>query len=598
MRREGNSSDVRSRPSVFECLLAVARVWITALPILIGVSCGNDDARRPSVLLITLDTTRADSLGAYGREPSVTPNLDQLAAEGTTYLWARTVTPTTLPAHASMLTGLYPNRHTVRDNALTALPSSAATLAERAAAAKFTTAAFVSAKVLDESFGLAQGFETYSQPRREKDVLVDPSFASRRASETAAEFDLWLTQRAKDASFFAWVHFFDAHAPWDAGEAWLARAGGHPYLAEVAAQDDAVRQLIESLRRTGRFDDTTVLVVGDHGEGLGDHGEATHAYFVFDSTLRVPFLLRRADATRAGERSEEMVSVVDVLPTLLDALALPVPADLDGQSLWRAPTAPDRGVYFESYYGFLHYGMAPLAGWVDASAKYVHSTRQELYHPRRSPLERKNLLGELDVDAQRYRTRIAEQQSKTPLAPDTRHKLELHALRDVQALGYAGAIALDGELPGAFEPSDRPSPHERADELRKCERARDLFVAGRIEDSARLLREVLAENPRNTFALEHLGFAQFHARDDDGARRSFEQALAIGPERAAVRRGLGLVFERTGETDLAVAAFERAFELDPSDVEVLLLLLRIAAQRGDADEQERLRERIKRSQSP
>lgn len=550
------------------------------------------------MLLVTLDTTRADALGAYGRSPSVTPRLDAFARESTTYVWARTVTPTTLPAHASMLTGLYPNRHTVRDNSLNALPASAETLAERARAADFRTAAFVSAKVLDRAFGLDQGFTQYSQPPREKEVVDNPTFSSRPARETAAEFAAWLAELSADQSFFAWVHFFDAHAPWTAGEPWTTRAGGHPYLAEIAAQDDAFGSLLEALQAQARLADTTVLVIGDHGEGLGDHGEATHAYFVFDSTLRVPFLLRRADGRRAGERSTELVSAVDVLPTLNDALGLGEPRELDGRSLWNAPVPADRGVYFESYYGFLHYGMAPLAGWVDSEAKYVHSSKTELYHPKRSPLERKDLSGELDVDVARYRARIAEQEAKPALQRNHELKLDPALLRDVQALGYAGSLGAAGELPSALAASALPSPHERAEELQRCERAHEHFRAGRVGDAARILRTVLEGNPGNSFALEYLAFSELALGNLPEARGVFERALAVGPERAAYRKGLAAIFERSGEPKRAEQEWLRARELDASDVETLQALLRLALANGNVESEARWRAEIKAAEEP
>ena len=575
-----------------------ARAWLVWASALVLAACGETRARRPSVLLVTLDTTRADALGPYGRDPSVSPHFDALARESTTYLWARTVTPTTLPAHSSMLTGLYPNRHTVRDNTLTALPQSASTLAELAALADYETAAFVSARVLDSTFGLAQGFATYSQPARVKKRASDPTFASRRARDTAAEFARWLDVLPDERSFFAWVHFFDAHTPWEAGESWLSRAGGQPYLAEIAAQDDALGSLLAELRTRGRDGDTTVLVVGDHGEGLGDHGEATHSYFVFDSTLRVPFVVRRADRAGAGTRSEDTVSVVDVLPTLCDALALDAPAGIDGVSLWRGPLDAERGVYFESYYGFLHYGMAPIAGWVDARAKYVHSSRRELYDPRQQPSESTSLLAERSADVERYRGWIEQQERKSALEPDRERRLDDRVLRDVQALGYAGAVSLTAGFPSALAESARPSPHERAEELQACERARDLVFAGRFQAAARLLQEVLESHPDNCFALEHLGFAELNLGAPSAARARFERAIALGPDRSSLQRGLALALAAAGELAQAQVALERARVLDPSDVVVLELLLANAVERKDDAARARWQTELERTRTP
>lgn len=562
---------------------------------LVFTACGGEP--RPSVLLITLDTTRADALGCYGANVKVTPHLDALAAEGVRFEWARTVTPTTLPAHTSMLTGLYPHRHTVRDNSLSAVPQGALTVAERARAAGFATAAFVSAKVLDRAFGLDQGFEHYSQPPRENEVVGATGFSARPAATTVAEAERWLRATRADRPFFAWVHLFDPHQPWIAEERFMKAAGGHPYLAEVAATDEAIGRLVATLRELGRLDSTTLLVVGDHGEGLGEHGEDSHAYFVFDTTLRVPFLLRRHDRARAGEVVDGIVSVVDAAPTMCEALGIATPPDPDGISLWSAAPPPDRGVYFESYYTYLRFGMAPIAGWVDAAGKYVHSAVPEFYDPRNAPKERRNLLEEHRARVSSYRDSLARSLARPALEVGESVASDSELMRSVSELGYLGASGSTGALPSPLEPSDRPSPHQRAEELRTCESAERMFSRGRFADAERLLEGVLARNPRNTYALEYLGHAQMRLGKLEAARASLEGALEHGPEREPILRALGFVLERLGDDAGALARFTRAAELDPSELETLRWLLRMATESGDEAAQVRWREALSRANS-
>lgn len=562
---------------------------------LVSTACGGEP--RPSVLLITLDTTRADALGCYGANVKVTPHLDALAAEGVRFEWARTVTPTTLPAHTSMLTGLYPPRHTVRDNSLSAVPQGAVTVAERARAAGIATGAFVSAKVLDRAFGLDQGFEHYSQPPRENDVVGSTGFSSRPAAATVAEAERWLRAVPAERPFFAWVHLFDPHQPWSAEERFM-RAAGHPYLAEVAATDEAVGKLVTALRELGRLDSTTVLVVGDHGEGLGEHGEDSHAYFVFDSTLRVPFLLRRHDRARAGEVVEGIVSVVDAAPTMCEALGIATPPDPDGISLWSASPAPDRGVYFESYYTYLRFGMAPIAGWVDAAGKYVHSSTPEFYDPRNAPKERRSLLEEHLSRAPTYRDSLARSLARPALELGASVTSDSELMRSVNELGYLGASGSTGALPGPLDTSDRPSPHQRAEELRTCESAERMFVRGRFADAERLLEGVLAQNARNTYALEYLGHAQMRLGKLEAARSSLEAALQHGPERSSILRALGFVLDRLGDKPGALARLTRSAELDPSELETLRWLLQLAVESGDEAAQARWREALSRANKP
>ena len=318
-----------------------------------------------SALLITLEATRRDALGAYGAAPSVTPHLDDLAEEAIRYEWARSVAPLSRPAHASIATGLYPPRHGLRSERSQALADRAVTVAERARAAGFATAAFLGSRALDESSGLLQGFEHHGAP-----PPGDPTFGDvpkRPAAEVVGEATAWLQERPRERPFFLWVHCSDARRPRHGTDAPETAA----YLEEVGAIDRALGELFAVLAAEDLLEETFVAVAGAGGEALGEHGELGAGLELWDSTLRVPLLLRYHDGFGAGEASSEIVSVADLAPTLLEAMGLESrgSGDLDGTSLYYQSVATDRGVYFESYDGWERFGWSPLVGVADARGK-------------------------------------------------------------------------------------------------------------------------------------------------------------------------------------------------------------------------------------
>ncbi len=382
-----------------------------ALALACLAACGGSDAP-PSVLLVTLDTTILEALSCYGVRRGSTPNLDRIAAQGVRYTRARTVAPMTMPAHASMLTGLVPLRHSVRINGSMVLPESATTLAERTRAAGYQTAAFLAAVVLDGQLGLDQGFEVYDAPQTPSSVSEHLE-ARRPASEIVERALAWWEQRDRERPFFLWLHFFDAHYPYEPPAAFARAAGDHPYYGALAYVDHELGRLLTRLEADGALEDELTLVVGDHGEGLGRHGEATHMAFAFDTTLVVPFLVRFPDRGRAGEVSDALVSVVDVQPTVLDVLGLGAPGDVDGVSLAGGDPAPGRGVYFETYYGFQAFGWSPLVGWADEDGKYLHSSRPSFYALDLDPGETSDRIGAADVT--RYRRALEQLAARSRL---------------------------------------------------------------------------------------------------------------------------------------------------------------------------------------
>lgn len=546
-------------------------------------SCGrgSPDSERPSAILITLDTTRADALGSYGRKPSLTPHLDALAAESVVYDFAHTVAPITLPSHASMLTGLYPVRHTVRDNGVAPVPQSARTVAEAAREAGYDTAAFVAAIVLDGSFALDQGFDVYDAP-----VDVDPTamdiHGDRSAREMVDRALAWLDARDGGRPFFLWVHVFDPHSPYEPPAEF--RRGGSVealYAGEVQGMDRELGRLVQGLKAAGVFERSTVVVVADHGEALGQNGELTHGAFCYEPVLRVPLFVRQPGGPRAGERSNDVVSVVDVAPTLVDALELAPLGAIDGLSLLGAPLPAERGVYFECYSGYLSYGWSPLSGWIDARGKYLHSSSPEFFELGSDPTEATNRFGQLDVG--RYEQGIAQVAERPALEAGGDATTEA-LVEQIRSLGYAALGPQRADLPHPLAPSPLPSPAERKDELKAAYRGYDLLRAGQVGAAIELFQSLVAENPRQWFVLDHLATALIRAERFPEAIAPLQTLLRNGVERPANYYNLGACLYISGQRAEAVRAFRRAVELAPGNAPFATKLAEILRMEGRPDE--------------
>lgn len=512
-----------------------------------------------SALLITLDTTRYDALHA---DLDITPVLDGLARESLSFDACRTVAPLTLPSHASMLTGLYPPRHGIRDNGYAALPDELSTLAEHARTAGLRTGAFVAAVVLDRRFGLDQGFQTYSQPER-PEREVTHVYAERPATEVVRDASTWLRSLEPGERFFAWVHLFDPHAPYAPAPEFLERADGDPYLGEIAATDHAVGELLAALRDAGHADTTLVAVTADHGEDRMQHGEPTHASFCYDTTIQVPMILHVPGGHRAGERSSATVSVVDLYPTLLTALGIGDPGGHDGHDLLQ-DGQDTRGVYFETYYNFINYGWSPLVGWADAEGKYIHSSAPELYVTTSDPGERHNTVHSADASRiEAYRRQAAEVVSQGVERRGSRTDPDDQLTRQLQSLGYAGGVA-PTELPSPFDGSDLPAPNKRVDELHTFLEASELSDLGRCPEALPLFAKVVDDNPRNRIALDRYAFCLIQGKSWETAARVLRQRIDCGQASAATHINLGVCLQNLKRPEEAIEHYKQALTIDPS----------------------------------
>ena len=552
-----------------------------------------------NVLLITLDTMRADRIGVYGRplggSPPATPALDRLAGEGALFLQASSVTPLTLPAHSTILTGLLPGAHGVRDNGGFRLAEERKTLAEAFAAAGFRTGGFVSAYVLDHKWGIAQGFERYFDDfDLEKAKSLSLGEIQRPGDETIAQTTQWIDgigggEKGGKERFFAWVHLYDPHTPHTPPAPGKSRYPGAVYYAEVAWTDSLVGRLLDHLEERGLRRNTIVMVVGDHGESLGDHGEAEHGYFIYRPTSWVPLIV---DAPFAGARHRVVATPVgqqDLAPTLLELAGVAGGLEAgQGSSLvplmtgrLDAPGSLPRG-YSEIFLPRLHYGWSELRSLRRDRWHFIEAPRAELYDIEADPGESHNLADTERRVVRDLRAELAALDATVkPLATGSAPVEEdEETMRALAALGYIGGQAPDTGK--SFR--ELPDPKDRLDVYAKMSKARGLSRAKEATEAIALLREVLAEDPEVVDAWFTLGNVYFRQQDWERAAENYRETLKRRPEHDWAMIGLADTFVARGDIDAAVAGYRRYLEADPKNAQILYRLAQVELDSGrDAD---------------
>ena len=532
--------------------------------------CSRESApRQPNLVLVTLDTVRADHLGCYGDRDAVTPWLDRLAGEGLRFANASSAVPLTLPSHTSLLTGLLPPHHGLRNNGVGALRPGTATLATLLAGAGYRTAAFVGAFVLDHRFGLKAGFELYDD-EIERDPKAGVVLEAERPGREVVDRALaWL---AKDDTrpFFLWVHLYDAHAPYTPPPAWGARHPGRPYDGEVSAVDEQVGRILEELRRRGLDGRTAVAVAADHGEGLGEHGELTHGLLLYEPTLHVPLLLRAPWGLKARV-VEAPVSLVDLAPTLAGLLGHPFPAAgaLDGRDLSKAlldggePAAGE--IYAESRYPAV-FGWSPLAALRRRDLKYISASRPELYDLRRDPREKADLLARSQAPESRgFAARLAAIEASAvttarPLAADAETRAKLASLGYIA--GSAGSAGNDGDAPGEAAGRSAIDPSTMIDLFQRFEQANARLTSGDSQAAVSELEALVAADPANPVFRGKLGAAWRERGETAKALPLYRQAAAAAPRDPEAWYNLASALQEAGQPGEARQAIERALQLD------------------------------------
>jgi arylsulfatase A-like enzyme len=414
-----------------------------------------------NVLLITLDTTRADRLGAYGFQSISTPNIDRLAREGVLFEQTASAAPLTLPAHASLFTGRFPFGHGVRDNAGFVLDPRETTLAEILKRRGYQTGAFVGSFVLASDRGLSQGFDTYRDEFRAPHGQNVPGGLRRRADQVADDAMNWLAE-VGSSRFFAWMHFYDAHAPYQPLEPDNPLYATRPYDAEIGFMDTQVGRVLDFLGRHRLLDRTIVVIIGDHGEGLGDHRETAHGVFVYESVIRVPFIIRAPFERLRARIVDDVTRSVDMMPTLLDLIGAPWPPSIDGTTLvpLMSGAVPTLGLeaYSESLYPFYRFGWSALHALRAGRFKVVAAPRPEFYDLQQDPFEEHNVFEAQRALAEGMITRLQRIEASASLtAGPSQSEVDPETAAKLASLGYVSRSGVRH----ATDPSGLPDPKDQ-----------------------------------------------------------------------------------------------------------------------------------------
>jgi arylsulfatase A-like enzyme/tetratricopeptide (TPR) repeat protein len=581
-----------------------------------------------NVLLVTIDTLRADALGCDGG-PAITPALDRLAGDGVRFDFAHAHAVVTLPSHASILTGQYPFQHGVRDNSGYRLAASARTAATELKAAGYATGAFVSAFPLHSRFGLNQGFDVYDDRFGETRAPTEFVMPERPAATVVPLARSWINARAGSRSekgsggaatggqpWFVWVHLFDPHAPYRPPAPFDAQYAGRPYYGEVAATDAALAPLLDDVRAAAQ--PTLVIVTSDHGEALGDHGEETHGLFAYESTLRIPLIIAELGGTSprrrsgaCGEGSPAQARHVDILPTILDGVGQPVPADLPGQSLLPAAerdAATPRSSYFEAMSAMLNRGWAPLTGVLAGRDKFVEVPIPERYDLSSDAAEASNLAGR---SPERDRTLLSTLRGFGASLPGQRSAEPADAAARLRSLGY-----VTGEAPIKTRYTEADDPKTLIALDRAVHRGVELYVARQFSEAIQVYRDIISKRPDMAIAYRHLAFVEWEAGNLAAAISVLEEARRAGVTHAGVTtqlgnylaesgraaeaarllegvdrasspdpdalNALGIAYARSGRPADAQRAFERMLAADAASAMALVNLGALALERGDA----------------
>ncbi len=548
-----------------------------------GWLVGRASTARPSVLLVSIDTLRADHVGSYGYRAAATPVIDALAARGLRFEQAETVTPLTLPAHTSLLSGTFPAFHGVRDNGSFYVGDEVTTLAEVLKAHGYRTGGFVGAYVLDHRWGIAQGFDHYYDDfdLSRFDMAAGLDAAQRPGREVVDHALAWLAGES-DQPFFAWVHLYDPHSPYVPPEPYRSRFPATlegAYDGEIAATDAQVGRLIDFLASSRRLANTVIVVVGDHGESLGEHGEQQHGFFVYDASVHIPLIVA---GPRVPTRAvPDQVRIVDVMPTILELAGVEAPAAVQGVSLMPLGRGERQDLlgFSETWYPRYHYGWSELTAVRDGRYKFIAAPRRELYDTKADPGELHDVAASNPRVADALERALVDMTAKLAIAatPQKPRPVEPEVEERLRSLGYVAATVSRATLADRI----RGDPKDKIGLYNLLKRAAQDSVAGQLDDGIAKVQEVLAADPEVIEAHTMLGNMDVKAHRLSQAIAAYRKALAIDPEHEGAAWSLALAYQDDGKLDEARAGFERVRQLNPRDARPLYQLAGLAVRRSD-----------------
>jgi arylsulfatase A-like enzyme len=571
----------------------------------LNARAAGDDTARPSVILISIDTLRADHLSVYGYTKIHTPHLDSFARGGTRFTQAEAQVPLTLPSHMSLFTCTYPFQNRVEENG-ERVPAGVVTLASVLQSRGYKTAAFIGSDFLDRRFGLDQGFEDYDSPFGLETTRVDNPLAvslRRDGALVVRAARQWLDAH-RGQPVFVFVHLFDLHTPYTLPAEVARQEGISPYDAQLKYVDQVMGSFQQYLMQSGWWEKSLVVVFGDHGEGLGDHRETDHGYYIYESTLHVPLIFhwpgkdRNTKLETGNARPEtrnsklenrnpgrvsnfefrvssfsKPVGLIDVAPTILDLLRVPVPASFEGASLLGALKAGEsvrpRAVYSETVYAHDAFGWAPLRALRVGKYKYIQAPKAELYDLDADPREQTNLLhknaamaAELQNELAKVLTRYAPPQraSAPALTPET--------LAQLESLGYLAAeprrdgVGAHDDV-GARHGVPLPDPKDRFAEFELYQSAFVAFMEGHTAEALPKFQSILKSDPQNTLARFHLGECYLRIKKPQDALSEWTTALKLDPQYAPAAEAIGHYWLEQGDYAKARRRFQQVVALTP-----------------------------------
>jgi len=578
---------------------------LAVLVVMISACSGNEKAAHPvyagkNVLLVSIDTCRADFVQPYREGKAKTPVLAALARDGVWFADAVTPVPLTVPAHATLLTGLHPIQHGVRDNFNYILNSNAITLPELFSESGYATAGTVGSIVLSCRSGFGQGFDWFDDRFAPSDYESFQPVVERNAARVVESATGWLETwqaagRAKP--FFLFVHFFDPHMQYNPPPPFDQEYRFSPYAGEIAYVDYCLGQLVDYLKAKDLYDGLLIVLAGDHGEGLGDHKEHTHGLFLYEEAVRIPFIVKlpKQEGVKTGIRSGQSVSLEDVFPTLADLCGLG-PAGTNGISLapWLLEDAEPRPrqVALETMYP-LTYNWSPLYALRDSTWKYVHAPLQEIYHLSDDPGERANLVDSATAplremqDALENRL-IALAQSRTNVAS---HLITTDRMEVLHALGYAAG----GVVPGTLGPNTPlPDPKTKINIYLHNDQGLAAMAKGYTEESIEIFQNAISEDPNNPTSYLNLGLAYSQQERWDEAIRYTQKALELAPQTNIIHLQLARLFILAGELPKARQLLEAIIKDNPESAEAHYQLGKVALEEKRFDEAARHFEDVQR----
>lgn len=522
------------------------------------LTCSLTDGQpSPPVILISVDTLRADRLGCYQSDRRLTPHIDSFAKSGTLFAAVSSLVPLTLPSHAALFTSTYPFVNHVKENGVP-LAANAVTLTTVLKKRDYRTAAFVGAFVLDRRFGLNRGFDVYDSPfDLHKQTVTDAGDLKRQGSQVAGAAMRWL-ERNSSTPFFLFLHLYDLHTPYALPQSGRLHSGEAGYDAELAYVDRVLGDFFRFLDAHELLKRSLIVFTSDHGEGLGDHDESTHGYFVYQSTIHVPLIIHWPETMKrmAKSRVDEPASLLDVAPTVLNALGLPRPREMQGRNLITSKGAEP--IYSESLYARKQFGCAALRALRVGGYKYIDAPKPELYDLRSDPGELHSLYNQERSRAAALREQIAairesspNNRSTNPEAPDAA------AMAALRSLGYLSSATSASRVESDIDPKDRIG------EFEEFGQASALASAGHLAESTTLFQELHEKLPDVPDILVNLALNQERAGQYTDATRNFARAVEQDPADARAHFDLGLCYHRLNQPNNAVKELRAALALEP-----------------------------------